>query len=311
MGFNLIDPGVADILDLASASLRTLRELDLLGSLVGEVPIRAFNALTHLEICVTVGTQLRGLELVFHHAVCLESLVLAGAIDFNVYAILQAGSSALPRLVSFHLSSLVIGGGTGVEYMAISDFIRERFSLQRLSLHLSSPWSEVRTILPILRDLPALRTLGLCTGFHLPNDAILELASYLPLTIHLLHLDIDWNDRIMDVRTLAPLVNVQLLFLLRSILNASFFTIQLEVLASMPSLWFLKLDGIHEHFPLPPEDLARDLKHLEIFGWSERFWDVFRVESEMTLTPWPFLKARFRMKEDLGGDDGDWLLKYS
>jgi hypothetical protein len=79
----------------------------------------------------------------------------------------------------------------------------------------------------------------------------------------------------------------------------------------LPFLWFLLLSGIDDYIPLAPEDLIQDLKHLEIVGTGRRFWDILRTESEVTLTPWPLWKVVDSVKEDFGGADDEWLLKYS
>jgi len=80
----------------------------------------------------------------------------------------------------------------------------------------------------------------------------------------------------------------------------------------MPVLSFLHLFGIGSYLPLTAEDLARDMKHLQIVGRQHRLWDILRpVNSEETLTQWGLRKVRWRTREDfVGNEDGGWLLKY-
>jgi hypothetical protein len=195
---------VDDILDVANSSWKTLRELDLLGPLVGSVPIRIFSSLTHLEICVLSDGTLTGLELVFHHAVCLESLTLAGAIGFDVFQIFQRNPSAFPQLVSFQLSSSLLRHNDE-ECSAICEFIRGRFSLQRLCLRLSCPWKQVGMILPIVKEFPALQVLGFDVGYCFCDD-FENLVSHFPPTLRALHLTVNMRNDLTDVGLLTPLV---------------------------------------------------------------------------------------------------------
>jgi hypothetical protein len=186
---------------IIDANHDTLRELDLLGPCVGDVPVRIFNSLTHLEIYVPYEEALSGLSLVFHHASGLESLVLAGDIWPSDLS-LETNAECLPRLSSFHLSTTTFSLAS--EWQMICDFIRDRVSLRRLCLRVQTDWSNVYEILPIIKNLPALMTLGLHTG----NDDIdLEfLALHLPPTLESLHLVLHWNASYMNILSLAPLV---------------------------------------------------------------------------------------------------------
>jgi hypothetical protein len=198
---------VDDLLAIVNANSATLTELDLLGSHVGDVPIRIFTALTHLEICVPEGEELRGLDLVFHHAGGLESLLLVGEMAGDVFRALQKNSSSLPRLSSFQLISYNEFDGPE-ECTMVCDFIRERFLLQRFSLRLCAPWSTVRMVLPIVMELPKLRALGFHIEDHgeIPIIDFLFLACHLPSTLEALQLSIPWGNYL----TLTPLVCISL-----------------------------------------------------------------------------------------------------
>jgi hypothetical protein len=158
-----------------------------------------------LEIYVPIGTELRGLELVFHHTVGLESLVLAGAIGLDVYLIFQRSFSSLPQLISFQLCSDF--DSRDEEFLAISRFIHGR-PLRRLCLRLRASWEVFRVILPAVRELSDLQVLGLYTGYcqRLAYDDFEHLALHLPSTLRSLHLAIMWDPQYMDIWMLTPLV---------------------------------------------------------------------------------------------------------
>jgi hypothetical protein len=80
---------------------------------------------------------------------------------------------------------------------------------------------------------------------------------------------------------------------------------------SFPSLWFLGIDGIEPSIHFSLDDLARDLKHLEIFVREACFWDVIREESDARMEAWSFLRDMFSIVEDFGSKDAEWLLKFS
>jgi len=197
-----------DFLNIVDANSGTLRELTLLGPHVIDMPIRVFSALTHLEIAVPSGEELTGLELVFHHAAYLESLSLAGWLGFDTFHILQTNSSSLPRLSSFQLLSLDYPVSAEC-YTMLCDFLRGRTLLQRLSLRLAAPWTTVCMVLLVIKDLPAIRALGLHTG-EVELPIILDFAwlgYHLPTTLEALHLAIFWDSDAMDISTLTPLVS--------------------------------------------------------------------------------------------------------
>jgi hypothetical protein len=173
------------------ANQDTLRELHIIGLYVNLVPVRIFDLLTHLEIHMPYGCDISGLEFVFRHAIGLESLVLNA--PWSLISLpLDTNTKTLPSLSSLRLSTLKPRSSR-----SICGLIRGRVSLQRLYLCPGDCWSE---IFPIIKDLPALRVLGLETS---GEDVDLEfIALHLPPTIESLQLILSWDDEV----SFAPLV---------------------------------------------------------------------------------------------------------
>lgn len=201
----------------ASENLSTIiGALDLRGLLVLSVdliPIRAFDSLVDLEICVPSAnfeSGLVGLDLVLRHSHCLESLSLVGWIEPELSSLLAHQSTDLPRLTSFRLSCEGMSTPPPV-VEAIGKFLQGRSSLRRLYLRFcNAPWSDVSLLLPILYKLENLKVLGFHTGYEILNDSeIAQLADHLSNDLEALHLATAWDQVTMSVHSLSPLVSIE------------------------------------------------------------------------------------------------------
>jgi hypothetical protein len=110
-------------------------------------------------------------------------------------------TAILPRLASLHISGAPYCSQES--WQIIGNFIRGRMSLQRLCLRLRTSWSDFHEILPIIKDLPALKTLSLPVGtYHCDMEF---LALHIPPTIESLYLLLPRKSN-YDVSSLEPLV---------------------------------------------------------------------------------------------------------
>jgi hypothetical protein len=165
------------------ANQDTLRELDVLGPYLDLVPVQILDSLTYLGIWGPEGED--ALPFIFRHAGRLESLVLTGLSHPQILS-LDMNTAILPRLSSLCIATDA-ASCSQESWRIIGNFIRGRMSLQRLRLCLRSTWSDFHEILPIIKDLPALRILHLSTGND--DDWDLEfLALHIPPTVESLRL---------------------------------------------------------------------------------------------------------------------------
>jgi hypothetical protein len=195
-----------DITCLISSNEATLRDLHLVGSYVGQLSVRTFNELTSLSIRIPIGTEFNGLELIFRHAYCLESLAVVGFFDSDVFSVLSTYTSALPLLQSFRLSSHAMAHGA---CFAVSKFLRGRTALRRVAVEVEQFWHILVTMLPMIAPLPALEVLSL-SAFATPagdGEYITTLARNLPLTLRALKLYLLCDSDGQFDQTLVPLVS--------------------------------------------------------------------------------------------------------
>jgi hypothetical protein len=281
-------------LQMIDANQDTLRELHIIGLHVDKLPVRIFDSLTHLEIYILEG-EISGLPFVFHHAVRLESLVLAGW-RWEPFLPFDTNPDILPRLSSFYISAFPLRSSRIWEN--VCNLIGRRGLLQRLSLKLPSDWSQIL----IIKDLPALRVLGLNAGHQ---DALTVIALYLPPKLESLYLELVWNDDI----SLEPLVLNQRT--LRQMTLLTDFVYQRGALESLPNLTYLHLFDTFDDLTITAQELAHDMKHLRIVGCQRCLWDIVRVGDNEMVLPWNCSKKEWRDEEDFPNEDIAWLLKYS
>lgn len=185
-----------------------IRELVLLSTHVGLLPIRVCNTLTRLDICVPQFGELVGIDLLFRHALFLESLSLVGYIEPPLFADLPKDPSVLPRLTSFRLSCEFWDQDvTEMHVPLLSEFLNRRPSLRRLYLRLPGVRLEVAMALAtVIAKLDSLRVLGFHAGYEpLHETAALHFADQLSPKIEALQLSLPWFSD-LHVRTWYPLV---------------------------------------------------------------------------------------------------------
>lgn len=191
-----------DIADLIATNLSTLRILSLPGDQIGKLPVRTFTSLTELDIIES--SELSGLDLICHHAVNLQSLIIQGDDDVDVFSILKNNPSALPALTSFKIISLVSFDEPFGQ--AISVFIQGRPLLRRLDLGLlPANWTTFAIFLPMIADLHGLKALGLTIPLKVDDYSLIT--RYLPIGLEALRLKVDLSQPLMDHGPLAVIVS--------------------------------------------------------------------------------------------------------
>jgi len=278
---------VADVIRIMDSTSTTLRKLALLGDCIGHMSVRLFTSLTHLELSLSHGAGLSGLDLVFQHATRLESLAMTGFIHPDIFPMLKNNSSALPYLTSFRLFSLH-ADGTDENWRDLTQFLEKQVLLRRLCLRLSGKWRTISTVLPVIGEMSNLRVLGLDTGHKaLAADEFAYLASHLSPRLRALNIDLHFPANIADM---APL---------------------LHKVEQLPSLFFLNLGVDAEAvLAISPEDLASGLKHLGILGLNRCLWNIDRWQREIVLSKWSARKTKYCVGQDFGSEDEEWLIKY-
>jgi len=235
--------------------------------------------------------ELRGMDLVFHHATGLESLSLRG-LDSSIFPILGKYSSALPHLTSFRFS-VVRCNITAENWRDLCEFLQKRVLLRRLLLYLPAEWAIVSTIFPVIEKMPELSVLGLDTGFsgqELSREEFACLATILSPKLTAMAITICWTNPWADIAILSPLW---------------------ERLQQLPSLVFLNIDSGFDTLPVLAEELASELKHLEIVGLNGCLWDIDRTQDseECSVSKWPALKVKYCVVNDFGSEDKAWIFR--
>jgi hypothetical protein len=202
-----------DTVAIVESMITTLQKLSLVARNVSEMPIRVYNSLTDLDICVTYGTELTGMDLIFRHAPLLESLSLVGHIPVDIFSILPRDSTSLPKLKSFRLScedttmDIISPEAVGV----LSKFLHKRATLRRLFIRFAgTSWRRLSPLLPTIRSLMNLEVLGFHSGYEfLDRENFDQLASIFSLKIKALHFVVPWFNvdfTTLNVNFLWPLV---------------------------------------------------------------------------------------------------------
>ncbi|KAJ6589934.1 hypothetical protein DFH09DRAFT_976452 [Mycena vulgaris] len=286
--------GLGDPRDLVSlVETNPIQELVVLSSHVGLLPIRLCNSLTQLDICVPQFGDLVGIDLLFRHALFLESLSLVGYIEPLLFADLPKEPGVLPRLTSFLLSCEFWDPDTTEMHVPLlSEFLSRRPSLRRLYIRLPGVRLEVAmAIATVIGKLECLRVLGFHAGYEpLHEAAAHHLADALSPKLEALQLSLPWFSD-LHVRTWYPL---------------------LTKLQQFPHLSFLHLFSNGEDpVPISPVELATDLEHLQLVGIQRSLWTVDREDGEelepKLWTPW---SVKYCLPEDFPCVDYAWLFRY-
>ncbi|KAJ7209788.1 hypothetical protein GGX14DRAFT_499322, partial [Mycena pura] len=269
-----------------------IQELAILSSHVAFLPIRICNTLTQLDICVTSG-ELGGIELVFRHALFLESLSLVGYIEPSFLAELPRHPEVLPRLTCFRLSCEFWGhNATEVNIPFLTEFLSHRPSLRRLYIRLPGIRVDMALALAtVIGKLEKLKVLGFHAGYEpLHEAAAFHLADQLSVNIEALQLTLPWLHD-LHMLTWYPLLNK---------------------LQQFPRLAFLHLFSSGEDaVPISPVELATDLEHLRLVGLQRSLFTIDREDGEelepKLWTPW---SVKYCLPEDFLCPDHAWLFRY-
>jgi hypothetical protein len=164
-----------------------------------------------LDICVPLFGDLVRIDLLFRHALLLESLSLVGYIEPVLFADLPKDPTVLPRLSSFRLSCEFWDVETTEMHVPLlSEFLSKRPSLRRLYIRLPGARLHVALALAtVIGKLESLRVLGFHAGHEpLDEDTALQLADQLSVNLEALQLALalPWN-RDLHVRTWYPFVS--------------------------------------------------------------------------------------------------------
>jgi hypothetical protein len=196
--------GLQDISNLITSNISTLQRLVLPGDQIWTLPVRVFSSLTELDIIHS--SELSGLDLVFHHAVYLQSLILRVEDDVNIFTVMKNNSSALPCLTSFKLVSAL--GCTEEHFQAVHVFIQGRPLLRRLDLGLYPiDWTTFTFILPTIADLEGLCVLGLTIPFLISTEECVDFCRHLPNKLEAMRLRVDLSDPMLDRGPLSAIVS--------------------------------------------------------------------------------------------------------
>ncbi|KAJ7072184.1 hypothetical protein C8F01DRAFT_233256 [Mycena amicta] len=270
-----------------------LRELVILSKHLPLLPIWMCNNLTQIEICV-IDWEPIGAQLLFRHAMALESLSLVGYIDSSLFNNLPL-DNVLPGLTSFTLScELWDEDAVGFMVPYLLEFLERRLALRRLYIRLPGiSLQSALLVAGVIGKLPKIRVLG----FHLGCEPIhesgaLQLAEQLSTHIHLeaLHLAIAWITEI----------------------HLTWYPIILHQLQQLPDLSFLSLFSCGEDpVPIHPVELATDLPRLCLVGLQRSLFTIERDNDEV-LEPklWAPWTVKYCIPEDFESDDHAWLFRY-
>lgn len=278
-----------DVREVLNAVSQNLQSLVILTQHITQVSIRVCNTLRVLEICAAHGSSFTGLDLVFRHAVALESLTVVGYLDDETLSLLPEDSSVLPHLNSFRISSdgITLDHISDTGICALLGFLRGRSLLRRLYLRLpAAHWSQTSSILEVIGDLDGLEVLGLHTGYDPLSDLEIGMvAKILSKKLRALHLALNWGGS-----DLLPLI---------------------DSVAQLPLLSFFHLYGVVTRLPLLLVDVASEVKTLKMVGLNRALWDINRAGPELILTKWPRWKIKFCTEEEFCCEDDAWLFKYN
>jgi hypothetical protein len=82
--------------------------------------------------------------------------------------------------------------------------------------------------------------------------------------------------------------------------------------AQLEYLTFLHLNSSSDgSLPVLAEELAEELRYLELLCLDWHFWEVERKGETIELTRWSTRKVNFRIPEDFGCGDEEWLYRHA
>jgi hypothetical protein len=196
--------GFQEVAEFITANMSTLRTLILPGKEIWNLPVRVFSSLTELDI---VGSsELSGLDLIFHHAVHLQSLIIEAEEDVELFTVLQNNSSALPSLTSLKIISSIFH--TEDHLRAVKAFIEGRSLLRRLDLSLNPiNWATFTSILPAISDLRALKALGMTMTLAISTKEYTHFVEHFPNELEAIRLRVDLSDPVLDRGPLSVIVS--------------------------------------------------------------------------------------------------------
>lgn len=193
-----------DVEDLITGNTSSLRRLVLDGERTSRLPIRGFSSLTGLDIIMGPSDTV-SLDLILHHAIHLQDLVIDGVTDDEIFLSLQRNHTALPALTSFKLV-YIRDGCTEQQAISLSKFIQGRSTLRRLDLNFEDDWTFFAHIVPVIKGLTALNTLGLKVGGYLSVEDFTILAQYIPVDLDATRFEFNLNIAAFDSGPILPLV---------------------------------------------------------------------------------------------------------
>ncbi|EAU91266.2 hypothetical protein CC1G_06901 [Coprinopsis cinerea okayama7 len=275
---------------MSTMALDNLHSLTINAVYLPKLPIKVIGNLTQLDICVTTTIHPGGLDLVFRHALSLESLTLFGYVDRDVFSWFPCEASDLPALRSFRLSCdrfTMIQPLEPQEMEVLLKFLGDRPNMRRLYLRIPSiNFINLTALAPVIRSMKTLEVFGIHTGAIVVDDWFVPfIASILPASITALHLAIDWNGS-----SLLPLV---------------------DYLANFPRLQFFHLYGVRTRITLLLEDAASTATNLTLIGRNRSLFDIVRGGPELELKKWPRWKTKFCTEVDFQHEDHFWLYQYN
>jgi len=297
--------GFREVAEFITLNMSTLRTLILPGEEIWNLPVRAFSSLTELDIVDSF--ELSGLDLIFHHAVHLQSLIIQGEEDGEFYRVLQNNSSALPSLTSLKIISFI--SHTEEQLLAVKAFIQGRSLLRRLDLSLNPiDWATFASMLSAISDLHGLKALGITMHLAISTKEYTHFVQHFPNELEAIRLRVDLSDPVLDRGPLSVIVSYQFITSKARMLKASW---QMEKLRQMPSLAFLSLHryGASKLYAFA-DDIASDCQQLSLLYLDRDIWNVDRSESEIKLFPWSIRRKVLKIKEDFENEDAEWLLRH-
>jgi hypothetical protein len=183
---------------LSSMNLDSLHSLTLDWQCLSGIPVRILSNLKELSVCITTECDPLGLDLLFRHALLLESLTFYGFIGPEAFPSFIADSSSLPSLHSFRFScdkdTMHLLPDPEVLNIFFK-FIRERTNLRRLYLRIPSLnlFHECDYHIRLLETLKHLEVFGFHTGYTAVDTQFLQsLCQHLPKRLKAFHLAMEW-----------------------------------------------------------------------------------------------------------------------
>ncbi|KAH9925771.1 uncharacterized protein B0H18DRAFT_1008165 [Fomitopsis serialis] len=247
--------------------------------------------ITDLELLFEDAYAPRDLQNIVRKVPCLESLTMVPlqSMDDEPQEEMYGALQVLPlNLPSF--DSLAIGPEdermTPPQIDALCSFLKGRPRLRRFVTKCNLTAAAAEPLFEALATLENLEVLGLFLACDATptKDWIHRLVDRLPTSLTALALDFD-----------------------RGFANKETFA---ELWARLPALEFVDVQ-VHGAAVLTPNQFIRGARNLRIVSFQDRFYDVERHDGELrvVMPPWPSKKVHFRMVEDFGCADWEWLMR--